>query len=372
MRYTYDAKGQLVRVKDSATKSKSGVTWNFTYDADGLRTKRTDGSNTYLYYYDGGLLRCMAYNGVKMFFTYDAQGMPVSMTYNGNIYFYVLNLQGDVMALLDANGNEVVSYHYNAWGEIISTTASTTAMLNTLAKYNPLRYRGYVYDRETGLYYVSSRYYNPEICRFISADDITYLGADGTPLSYNLYSYCKNNPVFYSDPTGHFGLAAAIIATGAIVGGLLGAFSAATTGGNILESAIEGCVTGAIGAACGILIANPITAVAVAAIGGAATDFVTQGVTQYIETQDLDLAKIDYGRVVKTGSQTGIGTAIPAFGEGASNAIDAFGTALIWAEGSTMITCLDIIFTKLFAATQVPIPKPSTRYRVGTIAENGY
>lgn len=126
----------------------------------------------------------------------------MSMTYNGNTYYYALNLQGDVMALLDANGNEVVSYHYNAWGEIISTTASTTGMLNTLAKYNPLRYRGYVYDRETGLYYLQSRYYNPEIGRFINADDLSNLGIDGTIISYNMFAYCGNNPVVYADSYG--------------------------------------------------------------------------------------------------------------------------------------------------------------------------
>ena len=137
------------RGRQLKSMSKSGATWNFTYDADGLRSKRTDGNNTYLYYYDGGLLRCMEYNGVKIFFTYDAQGMPVSMTYNGATYYYALNLQGDVMAILNASSAAVVNYNYNAWGELLSTTGS---LANTIGLYNPLRYRGYVYDRETGLY----------------------------------------------------------------------------------------------------------------------------------------------------------------------------------------------------------------------------
>ena len=179
-----------------------------TYDADGLRTSRiaTDSEgnvgNKYYYYYENGLLTYMKYNSLVMRFTYDANGNPVSMTYNGNIYFYVLNLQGDVMALLDANGNEVVSYHYNAWGELLSTTASTTGMLYSLALYNPLRYRGYVYDRETGLYYLQSRYYNPEICRFISTDKVYNLGDNNNVVSYNLFAYCGNNPVAHVDPSG--------------------------------------------------------------------------------------------------------------------------------------------------------------------------
>ena len=70
-----------------------------------------------------------------------------------------------------------------------------------IGKYNPLRYRGYVYDEETGLYYLQSRYYNPETGRFINADNPSYLGSDGIT-SYNLFSYCGNNPVTGYDPTG--------------------------------------------------------------------------------------------------------------------------------------------------------------------------
>ena len=153
------------------------------------------------------------------------------------------------------------------------------------------------------------------------------------------------------DPSGNFGIAA-IIATGAIVGSLLGVFSAITTGGNVIESAVEGALTGAIGAACGLLIANPFVAVGVAVAGGAAVDFTTQAATQYIKDKEVDANQIDYGRVIKTGLQTGIGTAIPVLGEGAGNTVDAIGTALTWAEGSTLITCVDIAITKFIEATQ--------------------
>ena len=154
----------------------------------------------------------------------------------------------------------------------------------------------------------------------------------------------------YVDPTGE-SLLGAIIVTGAIVGGLLGAFSAATTGGNVLESAIEGCLTGALSSTCGILISNPIVAVGIAIAGGAAVDFGMQVSTQYVTKKQITLPTIDYGRVAKTGLQTGISTAIPQYGKGAQNAVDAFGTALIWAEGSALITCLDIAITNLAAAS---------------------
>ena len=248
--YTWERGRQLKSMSNGTT------TWNMTYDPDGLRTSRTDGTNTYYYYYTEGLLTYMKYNALVMRFTYDANGNPVSMTYNGNIYFYVLNLQGDVMALLDSSGNEVVSYHYNAWGKLLNTTASTTGMLYSLALYNPLRYRGYVYDRETELYYVSSRYYNPEICRFISADDLDYLGADGSPISYNLYAYCLNNPVNRFDATGNWSLSNLekfVIGVTAIAVGVI--VTAATGGaavpvlvaslGIATSSAVVGAVSGA-------------------------------------------------------------------------------------------------------------------------------
>ena len=154
------------------------------------------------------------------------------------------------------------------------------------------------------------------------------------------------------DPYGYFSLKIAIIAAGAIVGGLLGAFSAATTGGNILESTIEGCLTGALGATCGILIPKNRLAVVIAAMGGAIIDFSTQVVTQYIETNSVDMSKLDGRRILKTFFQTGISTAVPVFGGGAGNAVDAFGTSLIWSEASAMLVCIDVVVTNIIAEIQ--------------------
>jgi RHS repeat-associated protein len=113
---------------------------------------------------------------------------------------YVTNLQGDVVAILNRSGTAVVNYTYDAWGKLLTTTDSTTI---SLGLYNPLRYRGYVYDRETGLYYLQSRYYNPTWGRFINVDAvIPDIGGDFQ--GYNLYSYCFNNPVMLYDSTGHF------------------------------------------------------------------------------------------------------------------------------------------------------------------------
>ena len=125
-------------------------------------------------------------------FSYDASGLPMSVVYNGTAYFYTVNLQGDVMAIVDAAGNAVVSYAYDAWGNILSVTGT---MADTLGESNPLRYRGYVYDNETGLYYSLSRYCDPEASRFISAIAFTSIGRDVS------FAYCFNKAI-YADSLG--------------------------------------------------------------------------------------------------------------------------------------------------------------------------
>ena len=172
------------------------------------------------------------------------------------------NLQGDVMGLVDTSGNPVASYTYDPYGKVLTATG-------TLAEKNPLRYRGYYFDSESGLYYLQSRYYDPATRRFVNAD--SYAGTGQGLTGYNMFSYCSNGPIIRSDPGGNFGILG-IIAVGAVVGGLLGAFSAATTGGNILESAIEGCLTGALGAACAFLPLKPIWTITISMVGGALVD----------------------------------------------------------------------------------------------------
>ena len=219
--------------------TKGAETWTFEYDANGMRTKRACGDKVYTYVYSGSQLTAMTYSSHKFLFTYDAAGKPLTLEYHDTFdcqahtggscgsscktYYYVTNLQGDVIALLDSSGYVKAEYAYDAWGNHVETPSSF------IGNYNPLRYRGYVYDRETKLYYLQSRYYNPEIGRFINADGIAYLGADGTPLSYNLYAYCRNNPVMGYDPTGHFDLGAFLDVTLGVFAGLCGVAKGITT-----------------------------------------------------------------------------------------------------------------------------------------------
>ena len=131
----------------------------------------------------------------QVYFYYDMNGRPYGLQYNGNIYYYLLNAQGDVIRMLDSTGATVASYEYDPYGNILSATG-------TMAEANPLRYRGYYYDRETGFYYLNSRYYDPKIGRFINAD--SYVSTGQGIVGYNMFAYCGNNPVNRSDAEGRF------------------------------------------------------------------------------------------------------------------------------------------------------------------------
>ena len=133
-----------------------------------------------------------------MHFFYDAQNRPAVVVHNGKPYGYLYNLQGDVIALIDSSGNRVVEYRYDAWGRILSKTGTMASTLGTL---NPFRYRGYVYDGETGLYYLRSRYYQPNWARFLNADAL--LNKRHLPLSSNLFAYCKSNSTNKVDTDGY-------------------------------------------------------------------------------------------------------------------------------------------------------------------------
>ncbi len=124
--------------------------------------------------------------------------MTAIMNYNGTIYHYVYNLQGDVIALLDDSNSIVVEYKYDAWGALLGKTGTLSGTLGTL---NPFRYRGYVYDEETKLYYLRSRYYNPEWGRFISADAL--MGKTRVLFSHNLFAYCEDEPIRKCDNNGN-------------------------------------------------------------------------------------------------------------------------------------------------------------------------
>ena len=180
---------------------KSGKYVNFAYNEDGIRTQKNSDGILTNYYYNGSLLIGLTVGSGSstriLRFSYDASGSVVAVDYstdNGttfNTYYYLRNAQNDIVKLIDSSGSTVVEYCYDSWGKPLSTSGS---LASTLGKNNPFRYRGYVYDEETGFYYLQSRYYNPEVGRFISSDVLLSTGQG--VLGHNAYAnWVKDNIV---------------------------------------------------------------------------------------------------------------------------------------------------------------------------------
>ena len=208
---SYDANGNPLSYRDGMSFewengrilkniNTSDKAVQMSYDSNGMRTQKSvDGVKTNYYYDSNKNLIALVKGNDTLLFYYDSDGSATSFSYNGTMYFYVKNLQGDVIRIIDLSGTEVASYVYDAWGNIKDTKGEPTIL-----EINPIRYRGYVYDTETGLYYLQSRYYDPLTGRFLNADDAEFIGKTGTALSGNIFAYCENNPISNTDENGHW------------------------------------------------------------------------------------------------------------------------------------------------------------------------
>ena len=194
--YTWQNGRQLQKMQ------KAGVTAEFVYNADGLRVQKTVNGVATKYTLHGKNVVHMTSGADELHFFYDAQNKPAVVIFNGIAYAYLYDLQGDVIGLVDNNGTQMVSYTYDAWGKMLSKTGTLASTLGTI---QPFRYRGYALDEETELYYNQSRFYNPSIARFITADTTGVLTASLKSLTEkNLFAYCDNNPVMRKDIDGAF------------------------------------------------------------------------------------------------------------------------------------------------------------------------
>lgn len=209
---TYDANGNPLQYRDGMsctwvngrtldTVTVGGNTIQMQYDYNGMRTQKGD----IRYYYDSNNnLIGMVKGTHTLLFYYDENSNPTAFTDNGTMYFYIKNLQGDIVKIVNRSGSVIVNYTYDALGKRLSVKDAADneiTDLNSFALLNPLRYRGYVYDDETGLYYLQSRYYDPTVGRFLNADTL-FDTVSGTPLSTNMFAYCENNPISKVDPDG--------------------------------------------------------------------------------------------------------------------------------------------------------------------------
>ena len=204
---TYDAMGNPTTYRGKALtwrgKQLTGITdgtdvISYRYDENGLRLQKTVNNVVTDYYYNGKVLIGLVKGNDTLRFSYDAAGNAAAVDHNGTYYYYLRNGQGDIVKLIDGTGATVVEYTYDSWGKQLSCTGT---LATTLGALNPFRYRGYVYDEETQLYYLRSRYYDPETCRFISADVLLSTGQG--VLGHNCYAYCLNNPSIRIDEGGN-------------------------------------------------------------------------------------------------------------------------------------------------------------------------
>ena len=216
-------------------------------------------------------------NGLEFF--YDNTGVA-GFTYSGAVYLYRKDVQGNIIAILNDDGEIVARYFYDAWGNhaVVDNNGAEITDTESVAHLNPFRYRSYYYDTETKLYFLKTRYYDPEIGRFMTIDGIEYLNPEVIN-GLNLYAYCGNNPVMNVDPNGtdwwHW-LAGALAVIGTVL--VVAAVTVLTCG--VGTTVLAGTLAGAVihGAAVGALIGAGVGVVAGGVIGGAVSGWTAEGI----------------------------------------------------------------------------------------------
>lgn len=191
--YSWTQGRQLQQMTDGTT------TINYKYNDSGIRTEKNVNGVLTQYVLDGDKVTWEK-TGINepIYYLYDAKGKLWGLKYKGNVYFYIRNAQNDIINIVDSSGSVMVTYSYDAWGKLLKISGT---MGDTLGKDNSYRYRGYRFDNETGLYYLQSRYYNPEWNRYINSDNFASTGYG--LLSNNMFLYCLNNPNVFSDDSGN-------------------------------------------------------------------------------------------------------------------------------------------------------------------------
>ena len=202
----YDAQGNPVKYLghtltwEKGRQLKSFDNNVYTYNANGIRTSKKVNNVLHTYTLDGTKILRETWNDNTLVPLYDNEDSVCGILYNNVPYYFIKNLQGDVIAIVDKDAQTVARYSYDAWG-VPTVTLDTSDC--QIADINPFRYRGYYYDKEIGLYYLQSRYYNAGVGRFVNADDITCISQSRSALGFNIFAYCENNSIVFIDISGN-------------------------------------------------------------------------------------------------------------------------------------------------------------------------
>ncbi|MBP3936392.1 MAG: RHS repeat protein [Clostridia bacterium] len=320
----YDEMGNPIDYEDAlltwqngrqlASYNKGNTSISYTYDVDGLRTGKTVNGAKSEYLYLNGLLSEEIRDGHRIHYSYDSYGHLAAIQYYFEdnqtfaLYYVTTNAQGDVLGLYDGDGDLIASYEYDAWGNVISITDLTEFGIATI---NPIRYRGYYFDEETGWYYLQSRYYDPVLGRCITPDSTDVLLASPMSLTdKNLYAYCDNNPVMRADHGGAFWHILAGAAAGALISGVVTVASNLVTG----NSWNDGLGTAMLAGAASGALASSGVAIGWIVIGNAAISMAENVANQVIENQGFN--NFDVGDMLIDGAIGGASGALGGAGKG--------------------------------------------------------
>ena len=293
--------------------------YKYKYTSGGKRIQKKTNQGTTDYIYSGDVLLSEITDKDRLNYYYDSEGNVIEIGYQKfdgadygaeTRYFYTRNGQGDIIGIYRCSDSvRVGSYEYDLWGNLISISKNDAPKVNVkddvfILKRNPLRYRGYYYDSETKFYYLNSRYYDPAVHRFISADSICNLATEGDVLSYNLFSYCMNNPINRLDENGGFSISNKTkMAIGAV------------------STALAIGITVAIGAS----LAPVISTIAISALIGGAFGFANDGVSGI---QDGLIDGFMWGGITALGGAALKGAKVFAATHGSPNSIGKIGEKL--------------------------------------------
>ena len=285
--------------RDLASFSSNNLNVTYKYDSDGLRNEKVVNNEKTEYYLENGLIIFEKTNGNIIHYLYDGNGI-IGLKNNNNTYYYQKNLQGDIIGIMDSNNQLLVKYEYDSYGNVLSIRDSNNQIISdpsNIGIINPFRYRGYYYDKETDLYYLNYRYYNPKWGRFINPDDGITNDINGT----NLFLYCGNNPISRTDLVGNlFGFIVACVVVGVAATVVSEGHKNVKNGKHFLSNLgttlIKGVLNGGLIATAALAPAPTafLAAAAITSYGGAAVDSGVDEISKYVSGKK----SLSFGNVV--------------------------------------------------------------------------